>query len=114
MTLNILGSDWEIVFANEDDDLALKDTDGYTDSSIKRITVDDMSKHDGDLLGKKDMEAYKKQVLRHEIVHAFLCESGLDGNGSSADHWEHCEEIVDWIAIQGPKIYRVWHEVGAV
>lgn len=24
------------------------------------------------------------------------------------------EELVDWIAIQGPKIYKAWQEVGAM
>ena len=114
MTVNILGAEWEIVFASEADDKKLVASDGYTDSSARLIVVDDMSVHGSDELAKRDMESYKKQVLRHEIIHAFLCESGLDGNGSSAEHWEHNEEMVDWIAIQGLKIYKAWESVGAV
>ncbi len=26
----------------------------------------------------------------------------------------HNEELVDWIAIQGPKLYKAWQEAGAV
>ena len=36
-----------------------------------------------------------KKVIRHELVHAFLFESGL-----SVNSWADNEEIVDWIAIQ--------------
>ena len=36
-----------------------------------------------------------------------------------AENWEHQgfgqeETVVDWLAIQGPKIYRAWTEAGAV
>ena len=49
-------------------------------------------------------DVYMKKTLRHEIVHAFMFESGLGYN------WEHGsigqeETVVDWIAIQLPKIY---------
>lgn len=42
-----------------------------------------------------------------------MFESGL------AENWEHKdygqeETVVDWFAIQGPKIYRAWTEAGAV
>ena len=55
-----------------------------------------------------------KQTLRHEIVHAFLGESGLSNNSNSIDAWARNEEVVDWFAIQGPKIYKAWQEAGAV
>lgn len=46
----------------------------------------------------------------NEIVHAFLLESGLDENSE----WARNEELVDWIAIQGPKIWKAWQEADAV
>ena len=56
-----------------------------------------------------------KQTLRHEIVHAFLCESGLaDSAMQSQRGWAKNEEMVDWIAFQGPKIYKAWEEAGAI
>ena len=55
-----------------------------------------------------------KTTLRHEIVHAFLGESGLSANSNETDAWARNEEMVDWIAIQGPKIWKAWKEVGAV
>ena len=46
------------------------------------------------------LELQEKKNLRHEIVHAFLFESGLAENSE----WAYNEEMVDWIAKQGPKI----------
>lgn len=46
----------------------------------------------------------------HEIVHAFFFESGLGGESDYAQN----EELVDWIARQGPKLYRAWAEAGAL
>lgn len=60
--------------------------------------------------------AMMKLTLRHEIVHAFLYESGLDASSmmNSNVGWAVNEEIVDWIALQGAKIYKAWSEVGAL
>jgi hypothetical protein len=64
---------------------------------------------------QKTIEIAQKQTLRHEIVHAFFNESGLsDSSASPANGWAKFEEMVDWIAIQGPKIYAAWHEAGAL
>ena len=52
-----------------------------------------------------------KQVLRHEIIHAYLYESGLGENSNSPRiPWARNEEIVDWFARQGQKIYKTWTE----
>lgn len=114
MTIDVLGSQWEIVLCSEDKDPALAECDGYTDSSVRRIVIDDMTKHADDPMGKHSLTDYQKKVMRHEIVHAFLAESGLDGNGCGCDHWEYCEEMVDWWAIQGLKVFKAWESVGAI
>lgn len=92
---------------------------GFTDLQQKRIVLRD----------KRDWECYKedpngsailrtkmKKTLRHEIVHAFLYESGLSGNSriSAVEGWARNEEMVDWIALQGPKIIQAWEESGAL
>jgi hypothetical protein len=48
---------------------------------------------------------YQNKILCHEIVHAFLYESGLQ---ESVD-WDE-ELLVDWIACQGEKIFDAWKE----
>ncbi len=58
----------------------------------------------------RDIDEIIRRTARHEIVHAFLAESGLDQNSD----WARNEEIVDWIALQGPKIFKAWQEAGAI
>ena len=107
---NILGSEWTVKFGTVEEYPNLEDMDGYTDSSTREIIVDDM-KSQQDMPGsKKNMEEYKKQVVRHEIIHAFLRESGLDTNSGACDNWAINEEMVDWFAIQTPKIFKLFYE----
>lgn len=50
-----------------------------------------------------------KKTIRHEIIHAFLNESGLtDCALQPRGSWARNEEMVDWFAIQGPKIVQAW------
>ena len=53
----------------------------------------------------EDVAKYRKQVIRHELIHAFLCESGLHENCE----W-HNEEMVDWLAMQAPKLQKIFKE----
>lgn len=60
-------------------------------------------------------KAAQKQTLRHEIVHAFFSESGLSDSGLSYEGaWCKNEELVDWIAWQGPKIQKAWEMANAI
>lgn len=64
-------------------------------------------------MGEKAQEAYRKKTLRHEIMHAFLNESGLSDDSNRFDGaWAKNEEMVDWFAIQSPKIFKVFVELG--
>ena len=56
--------------------------------------------------------ALEKRNLRHEIIHAFFNESGLSDNSFEfTGAWAKNEEMVDWLAIQSPKIFRVFQEL---
>ena len=61
------------------------------------------------LLSHRHLKTYRQQVIRHELVHAFLFESGL-----GADSWGINEEIVDWIAYQFPKMAEAFGKVDAL
>jgi len=112
MKVNILGSKWKIKYEFEGNDSTLEGSDGYCDSSIKTIVIRKIEK---DQYSLKDLNEYKKKVTRHEIAHAFLYESGLAENAHSSHlSWATNEEMVDWIAIQGPKIYKAWQEAEAL
>lgn len=41
----------------------------------------------------------------------FLFESGLDANSNGIEAWASNEEMVDWIAIQMPKIVNAYEEI---
>lgn len=50
------------------------------------------------------------QVIRHEMVHAFLYESGLN---TECD-WANSEEMVDWLALKIGKISDEMHLAGVL
>ena len=49
--------------------------------------------------------------MRHEILHAFLYESGLRENSCTSFAWAENEEMIDWFAIQFPKILKIYGEL---
>ena len=58
--------------------------------------------------------SYRKKQLRHEIIHAFLSESGLQCNWQHTEQFGHDETTVDWFAIQSPKIFEVFKELDLI
>lgn len=119
MTVNILGAKYTVEIKKYNDDEAFKRSgiDGYCDSWQKKIVVCDMVTMPTFADEPKETcEKAQKETLRHEIVHAFFNESGLgDSSIRYSDRgWAKNEEMVDWIAFQGVKIYKAWESVGAV
>lgn len=102
-TVNVLGVPYTITEGNTMDFPALKDCDGYCDTSTKEIVVSDMTENAGSPDAKGDLAHYQRKVIRHELTHALLFESGL-----SVNSWAENEEIVDWIAIQFPKLLALF------
>ena len=106
-TVNILGAEYTIEHLKREEDRMFKngEADGYCDSSSKRIVLrmeDDMDNLD-------DYSVYLKKLTRHEIIHAFLFESGLGSNFQHKE-WGHEETMVDWIAYQFPKMLQVFKD----
>jgi hypothetical protein len=106
MRVSILGTKYEILQRSADSDPDLRDCDGYCDKTIKRIVVTTRDANCN--LG--DFESYRRKVLRHEIIHAFLFESGLHENFMHSPG--HDETYVDWFAAQYPKIKAVFSQAG--
>lgn len=107
--IDVLGTPYSLVISNESKDIKLKDMEGYCDNTIKRCVVDDYSVNSEDYHRKSNLEGQMKKNIRHELTHAFLFESGLAENSD----WAMCEEMVDWIAMQGLKLFKAWKEAGA-
>lgn len=113
MKVNILGTEYTVSVKkySEDEYFEKNDIGGYCDSFLKEIVLCDMATYPGwENEPEESVEAQKRETMRHEIVHAFLSESGLSCSSSPADAWARNEEMVDWIAIQGPKICKAWME----
>lgn len=107
MKINVLGTEYTIVKGSEG---LGDDFDGDCDDTVKRIRIDDFSDCKEKIGIKSDLNVQYKKNLRHEITHAFLFESGLAENSE----WAQNEEIVDWIAIQAPKLIAAWLEADAL
>lgn len=103
MKVNVLGAEYTINrnVKKEDDD-NLEDNDGYVDFQTKEIIIQEMPEYTPGLT--KDIKSYEKSVIRHELVHAFLYESGL------ADYATD-ERIVDWLALQFPKMKELFDAI---
>ena len=103
--INVLGTEYTINEATENEDPKLTGKDGYCDSSTKTCVIDRLE--DTDIDSKGTIEDYKNSVKRHELIHAFLYESGLDSCS-----WADNEELVDWLAIQWHKINAIFDQLG--
>ena len=106
MKVNILGTEYEIVKQKISENPKLKNANGLCEIYARKIIIED---YDHSAEGLFDnLENYDRKVLRHEIIHAFFAESGLRNNTDYAEN----EELVDWIAIQFPKIAKVFEKLG--
>lgn len=116
--INILGTEYRIEThkVSEDSYLEEKGLAGYCAECSKVIVVADMSEEKYfPYMDETEKEAYRKRTLRHEIMHAFLNESGLsDSSNQYGGAWAKNEEMVDWFAIQSPKIFKVYSELGII
>ena len=108
MKVNVLGTEYSVIISNERTDEALKGKDGYCDTSTKECVIDEMPYIDPNQ--KKNLPEYQKQVIRHELIHAFVYESGLD----VCSDWAKNEEMVDWMAVQFPKMLKAFNEASAL
>lgn len=118
MKIDILGTKYKIVTRKISEDKTMEKAgwSGYCNNTTKLIVIADTSeeKYFPDW-GEDEKEKYKKKVLRHEIIHAFLNESGLEDSAlPSNGSWAVNEEMVDWIALQSPKMYKAFKKAGAL
>ena len=114
-TVNILGTKYDIILETLEQNKAFKDCDGYCDPSVKKLYIRLYTEEEckSDDFGYESAETIRKRVIRHEILHAFMYESGLWRNSFCADMpWAMSEEMVDWFAIQSPKIFAEFKELG--
>lgn len=85
---------------------------GYCDGNEKEIVILDLASCPE---WEKEPTAYimqqEKETMRHELIHAFLNESGLRWNSFAPEKaWAKNEEMVDWFAIQMPRLLKAFKD----
>lgn len=107
--VNVLGTEYTIVRnAKREEYSWIQGNDGCCDFTTKLILISPME------VGNTTMQAlekYEEKVIRHELIHAFLFESGLD---VCSDNGTRNEELVDWIALQFPKMEKAFSVISEV
>ena len=111
MKVYVLGTEYKILYKTREEDIKLDKIDGYCDYSTKTIVCIKRTKEEQDDMDLADLKFIDKRILRHEIIHAFMYESGLWCNSYGVSCWAENEEMTDWFAIQSPKIYKVYKEL---
>lgn len=111
-TIDILGTKYKLYrFPKSDERFQHQGVAGRCDSWLKEISIcssTSMYGRDNKFKSSNWFYAHDLQVLKHEIVHAFLNESGLQNNCCGATCWTRNEEMIDWFAIQGSKIVNAF------
>ena len=100
-TVNILGTEYMI---EVDTEITKENADGFYYPYSNRIKVrppENMLDEDNT---QEEKERCFKEVLFHECVHAYFRESGLYG-------YMQDEVLVDWIAVQFPKMAKTFQEL---
>ena len=109
--VDILGTKYKLLFKTEKEEPRLEKNWGFCDYHKKEIyitaTIEEETKE-----SCKNLVDFKNKVMRHEILHAYLYESGLRENSNEIVAWAENEEMVDWFAIQAPKIMKTYKELG--
>lgn len=118
MKVNILGTKYKIETHKISEDSFLRDNkwSGYCGEESKVIVIADMEeKAFFSDMNAEEREQYRKAVLRHEIIHAYLNESGLSACACvPREGWAKNEEMIDWLALQSPKIFKTFKKVDCI
>lgn len=114
MKINILGTEYTIKNVKISECNILKENhwSGLCNSVTHEILVGIPTEEE--FFGKlteQEQTLVVKEILRHEIIHAFMNESGLQDNWQHAQQFGHDETTVDWFALQSPKIFNVFKEL---
>lgn len=111
--VDILGVEYSIVGKTQAEDRKLNEGNllGYCDPTVKEI-VYALRPDETDVMACADLSYIEKKTVRHEIIHAFLYESGLDNDSLDDGAWAVNEEMVDWFAVQFYKIAKAFEKVG--
>ena len=98
MTINILGTKYFINYELPSENKILQICDSYCDKKEKRITVTNYAQ-------------YQKQLVRYEIIRAFMQESKFSLEN---EKYKNEEEFADWLSIQFQHLLETFKKVDAL
>lgn len=108
MRVNILGTEYEVRYLSEAEypKLKLRNANGLAELYSKELIINkEMDDSSGNCF--ENLKEFEKKVIRHEIIHAFFHESGLRDFAGD-------ECLTDWLALQVPKMIKVFEEAGCL
>ena len=112
MKIDVLGTKYTIKRVNngQDEYMDKMHFGGYCDEAAKLIVVLNLNTvPDWKCESEAAIKEKEKETIRHELIHAFLNESGLQWNSFPTEKaWAKNEEMVDWFAIQMPKLMKAF------
>jgi hypothetical protein len=113
-----LGTGYEIRYKDYDEEpiFEKRSIDGYADNIEKVICICNMNTMPNwENETKEYCKKAEKQILRHEIIHCFLSESGLQESTLQYNGgWAKNEEMIDFFAIQFPKIKQAFEDANCL
>lgn len=118
MKIDILGTKYTLRRVDRGQDCYLDDNSlaGYCDDAKKEILILNLdSVPEWKSESTEAIMQHEKGTIRHEIIHAFLSESGLQWNSFAPEKaWAKNEEMVDWFALQMPKLLAAFTAADAM
>jgi len=108
MKVTILGAEYEITETTQKENGILENADGFCSNYDKYILVEKEPFANDKYANENEKTERKKLIKRHELVHAFITESGA--LNTVLDN-EFC---VHWIAMQFSKMLAAFREVEAI
>lgn len=106
--IDILGTTYEILFVDCNEEPRMKNKDGFVDKTQRKIYISKYNEESG----FKNWKEYEAEIMRHEIIHTFMIESGLDNNWQHPNEFGHDETTIDWFAMQWHKINKIFLNLG--
>ena len=110
--VNVLGTEYTLrrVDNGQDEYMEKMKFGGYCDGGTKEIVILNLKTvHEWEKDPPEVIRAKENETIRHELIHAFLNESGLQWDSFTPDYaWAKNEEMVDWFAIQMPKLLKAF------
>ena len=105
MKVNVLSTVYRIKYVP-----SLDGRGGETDFYTKEIRISEQEDIPAEY--KTDnLKEMQRHVLRHELIHAFFFFSGMDQSSAAHEAWAVNEEMIDWMAIQMPKIMAAYDSI---